>query len=182
MNLALKETSGELDVRLIASINAWQFIEEYPFKDNSPHQIQWKYGNDTVVVFVEDFLLELNYLVVQGSDEEIVKQQVVNGLEIYTEADIFRLNSEDFDSRTAGILIKVASLIAPKVFDQGFFELFLKTFNFKDTDVQRTAVFAVNYIPWIQFRAALLNIKNIYPELSKDIDVVVQANDTHGWI
>lgn len=182
MNLVLKETSGELDVRLIASINNWQLVAEYPFKDNSPHQIQWQYGNDTVVVYLEDFLLELNYLVVHGNDEDAVKNQVVNGLEIYTEADVFRLNSEFVDSQTATILIKVASLIAPKTFDEVYFELLLKTFHFKDTDVQRTAVFAVNYIPWIQFRTALLNVKNIYPELSNDIDVVVQANDTHGWI
>jgi hypothetical protein len=182
MNIVLKETSGEIDVRLIASINSWQFLIEHPFSNNTPHQIKWVYNNDTVITFIEDFLLQLNYLFVQGIDSDIIKQQAINGLEIYTEADIYRLNTEIIHSPEACVLIKVAALMASKVFHQGIFELFLRAFSSNSPDVQRAAVFAVNYIPWVEFRETLLRFRDIYPDLSIDIDVIVQANDSHGWL
>ena len=182
MNLVLKETSKEEDVRLIAAINGWVLVAEYPNVNNTPHQIQWNYNLDTFIVFVEDFLLELNYLVIEGLDMEIVKNHVINGLEIYSEEDVLGINSEALDDSEVGNLIKVACLIAPRKFDEGFFKIFLKAFNSKSIDVQRVAVFAVNYVPWIQFREILLKCKNDNPEISIDIDVVVQANDSHGWL
>lgn len=183
MNLVLKETSKEPDVRLIASIHGWALLAEYPASDSTPRQIRWDYQGDTAIVYLEDFLLDLNYLVVQGPREATVREQVFNGLEAYTSDDVFGLDSADVDAATAGTLIKVAALVAPRAFDEDFFALFVRALHHEALDVGRAAVFAVNYLPWTQLRQALLDLKERRPALSMDVDVVVRANDEHGcWI
>lgn len=182
MKLVLKNTSSETDVRLIAMIHSWEFVIEFPRENNSPHQVQWKYGSDTIIVFMEDFLLNMNYLVVDGNDCQVIKKQVIDGLEIYQEADIERLNTDVINTPEASLLINAAALMLASPFEESSYDLFLRAMNSTSEEVQRSAIFAVNYAPWIEFRETLLSLKNTYPYLSKDIDIVIEANDTHGWI
>jgi hypothetical protein len=182
MKLVLKNTSCETDVRLIAMINSWEFVVEFPRVNNSPHQVQWKYGPSTIIVFMEDFLLNMNYLVVDGNDCQVIKKQVIDGLEIYQEADIDRLNTEVVNTPEASLLINAAALMITGSFEQSYYDLILRAMNSTCEEVQRTAIFAVNYTPWIELRDTLLSLKNTYPYLSKDIEIVIEANDTHGWI
>lgn len=182
MKLVLKNTTGELDVRLIASINGWQLVSEHHRINNTPHQIQWLYSNETIIVFIEDFLLNQNYLYIEGDELDAVKQQVIKGLEIYDEESICQLQSDFINQSEACPLINVAALMAPPGFNEKYYEIFLRAFYSQNQDVQKTAIFAITYVPWRQFREVLVKLKDEFPEVSKDIDVVIQANDQHGWL
>ena len=183
MKLVLKPTSNEMDVRLIASINHWQIQADIPADASTPWQIIWMLPEgDTRVIYVEDSLLRINYLVVEGSREVQVAELVQKGLEVYDSSDIDRLRQRDMDPAEAEKLVSVMALLAMDRFDREIYTLFSIALEHPAVSVRRAAVFAITYAPWQPLRNLLWKRQDEDSEIRPDIEVILKSIDQHGWL
>ena len=182
MKLVLKPTSGETDVKLISMIQGWQLQREIAADATMPRQILWVTPDgSTSIVYVEDQILQLAYLLVNGPEEATVQKQVVDGLEIYTSESLQRLASPDVATDEAITLVNAAAVMAPADYDAEVFAVVKNALRHADLAVRRTAVFAVTYMPWRQFRDLLVETGKTDPDLTRDVQVVTDAIDAQGW-
>lgn len=182
MKLVLKPTSGETDVKLIAMIHGWQLQRENEAGPTMPRQILWATPDgSTSVVYIEDQILQLGYLLVNGPEEASVHKQVVDGLEIYTFDHLRRLEAADLPADEAITMVNVAAIMGPADYDAQFFELLKQALRHADLAVRRTAIFAITYLPWRQFHELLEQTGQTDHQLARDVQVVTEAIDAMGW-
>jgi len=181
IKLVLKPTSAEMDVRLIAQIHGWPFLGEVPAGPSNPRQIVWAAEDATEITYVEDTVLRQPYLVISGSREESVAERLQNGLEIYDPTQVVQVPLANLGADEASRLVNAAALMAPVEFNIPFYEFFGGALQHPSAEVRRAAIFAITYVPWKQFRDLLLTIKTRDTALSRDIEIVVQSIDVHGW-
>ena len=175
----MQESVSRDEVETLAWDKNWHFENEQPRSDHHPFDtITWiTAGGQTVINYVDDYIINVRYLVIDGPESDTIVQQVRSALATYSNADIQRKfkNAQNRESRITAIY--QLAIAAPQTFDEQLNEQLESVFADPDPQIRHAAIVAVGYIGWPELRQKLEQLKISDPESSirHDAELMLEA-------
>lgn len=119
-------------------------------------EILWWESNDSRLVrYIEDRLLSVRYLLLEGDHPERLEDELTKQLSFVKRADILRDLTLAVKREEWIIALYRLAAFASASFDKELFEYFERAFVHPEPDVRFAAVFAMTYPGWREFRPIL---------------------------
>ncbi|MFD7186386.1 HEAT repeat domain-containing protein [Streptomyces sp. NPDC059914] len=147
--------------------------EESPFTE-----IWQEEGSGTLISFVHDSLLGIDYLLIRGTDAAKLTQQIQSKISTYTRQSIFDELRQTGDRETCIAGLYRASLIGGKREERDLFEAIASLAEDSDPEVRHAVIVAGAYLAeWPSMRALLLRLRDDDPEetVRRDARTVLEA-------
>jgi hypothetical protein len=166
IRIALQDGVKQEKVSVLAYRFEWEMERVIQRTDDHPREVIWATpGRKTFVHWVEDFLVQQRYLVVQGDDAEAVAEQLRSKLKTLSPVDVAkRLAGTRDEGDLIDVLYKAGVAAGPEE-DSALREVFDAGFRHESPDVRRAAVFAAGYAEWPGLREPLERLAGSDPDL-----------------
>src|SRR5262245_12367787 len=165
IRIALRESVTRQKLDSAAWDNNWDFDQIIQRSETRPFEKIWLTPDEqTAIHYIEDFLLGINYLLIQGAEADQVAQQARATIETYSNADI-RQMAQQAKGRDDNIrAVYYAAIAAPLQYDESFFKIFQQAFAHENPDVRSAGVVASGYVEWPEFREPLEKLQQSDPD------------------
>jgi hypothetical protein len=166
VRLVLNEEVDREQVETAAWDLNWQWWDEMPAAEDAPHEVIWKTQDDsTRVHLIEDHLVGLAYLLVEGTDAESLARSARSKLRVYGKDEIVKLAG---DAKSRDDRIKTVYLAAlagsPRQVDADLLRIIERAFGSEETDVRHAAIVASGYLGWEPLEDALRKLAEEDPD------------------
>ena len=82
--VVLKESVSRKDIEIVAWDNDWVFEDEIIQGKQNPYEVIWTVEDEqNTIHYIEDFLIQVNYILARGQDSDLIIQQVCSSLATY---------------------------------------------------------------------------------------------------
>lgn len=160
MRVALKGDVSREDVENLAWDLDWLLAEMADPSGDRPYEDVWATADErTAIHYIEDPVLELSYLVVEGGDVDAVVDQIRGAVGTYTPQEALealRMASSRDEKIEAIYLLAIASGNE----DNEVLTALSKAAEDKDADVRHSVVVATGYLGWRQLRVLLERMRD----------------------
>lgn len=145
------------DVTHLAWDRGWRYHDMFGANETQPFEKIWLTPDGlTSIHWIEDHVLGLPYLLLQGKSQDEAAREIASALPTVDRSDLRAIVDE---ARTADDLVAAlrhVAAAAPPEFDAEIFEWFERGFEHEDAAVRKIAAIASAYPAWPEFRARLL--------------------------
>ena len=126
-----------------------------------PYSLTWlTSGKETKIIYVEDYIVDFPYLIVDGQEVESISKLIKSHFDIYSQAEIVqKVQTARTEQEQIDAIFRLA-LVAPNKFDSKFFELFQIGFNHASPEVRAKTLKACAYTEWKEFIPCINKIRN----------------------
>lgn len=186
--MVLRERFCEEDVERFAQELGWtkRGVDQADPEEGIAYHVVWAPPGAAISLhYTEDDLARDSYVTVIGKDAA-----AVHGAQVLVEP---RLNTwplaellAEVDGASTPVLLARAvlraGLGAPETFDEGFFARINAALQHPDRRVRETAVWAVTFSPYAEYRPALTAIRESDedPELRDNAEILLEGFDENG--
>lgn len=179
VRIVLQETVSERDVDSAAWDNDWSLIQTIKADENTPHEVIWQDTFQNVNIhYIEDFYIDVAYIVLRGEDLAPVVEDICAKLPIYTEDDVFKmLENSSNDQENLIKAIYYLGLMAPQQYSLKFFTIFKDLLSHRNSIIRSTVITAIGYVGWQAFKSLLESVHQSDPdaEVRKDAEVMLSG-------
>ena len=163
----LKELVSENEIYTAALRHDWLWWDKTLANEDNPYEVVWITDDEkNTIHYIDDHLINLRYLVVQGEAVDEIAKQIHSSLATYTREEI-RQTVEEATTRDQYIhAIYQVGIAAPQDYDPELFEWFKIGLSNPDAKVRKATILAIGYVGWLEFRAVLQELKTNDPDQS----------------
>jgi hypothetical protein len=187
MRIVLPKPLSEGDVDALAWNLDWSFVKSIKASEDTPHEVIWQDLNDLVNIhYLEDFYIDFAYLVLRGEAWDALKQVEANILEVVPvcQTQAFFLKTLEVipeDINQVIYAIYGLGLTAPQTYEFSVFSVFQKLTVHLNSVVRSSAIIAIGYIGWPEFKTLLAEIQIADPDVKvqKDAEVMLSGFELH---
>ncbi len=151
-----------------------------------PKKIVWLTRDEQVAVhFVEDPMVDLDYIIVEGKSEEREKvaRLIREKLDIYDDEDIAELieNAQTPNERISAV--QHAALAAPLEFDETYFKYVTDALADPNPEVRRAALTTTAYVAWRQLKEPMEKVSQSDPDpaIREFAAFGIRSLEKHNW-
>lgn len=162
----------------------WELAHEVTPAGYRPYELVWRlHGGAFSVHYIEDRLIEVDYLLVRGHD----RAQVVHTVSaLMPVVPIHRLVEEALDAQSPPERVDAIRRLAASAkeeADERILYVFARYFEDPDEGVRAAAIFAATYPAWHRFEGPLRRLGDHDPsERVRDLaQRALQSLGLHGW-
>lgn len=179
VRIVLQETVSEKDVDSAAWDNDWSLIQTIKADENVPHEVIWQDTFQNVNIhYIEDFYIDVAYIVLRGEDLAPVVEDIYAKLPIYTEDYVFKMLEDSSDDQENLIkAIYYLALMAPQQYSLKFFTTFKDLLSHPSSIVRSAVITAIGYVGWQASKSLLESVQQSDPdaEVRKDAEVMLSG-------
>ncbi|MGF1489052.1 MAG: HEAT repeat domain-containing protein [Prochloraceae cyanobacterium] len=170
--VVLKENVTEDLVRYEAFENRWRWWNKISRTENTPYELVYiKHGGKTSIHYIEDFFIEMSYILAKGEEVDLVISEAKNSFDCYSWQEILNEYATSKDTERKVKLIRIAGVTAPYLeLDpeyKKFFDLCLKDEN---SQIRMAVILAMGYTSWPEWKDVLRNLQQ------EDLDAEVRQS------
>lgn len=163
--IALQESVTQKEVTAAGWRLNWLWQDVFPRSQNNPHEIKWvTRDKQTSIHYMEDFLIEVNYILAKGKDANEVIEQVRASLATYSEDDVRVMWEQATSPKQKVRAIYFAAIAAPQKYDPESFRFFERAFTDPDGEVRMAAIVASGYLGWPELKEILQQLTEGDPD------------------
>jgi hypothetical protein len=131
----------------------WLLHSVIPQSEQNQYEIIWTtQDQQTSIHYIEDFLINVNYILAKDQEAEKVIEQVRSVLPTYNWQDIQAKWTQAGNTGERVQSIYYAAIVAPQTFDQAVMDFFEVAPSHSDTDVRLAVIVATGYLGWSELR------------------------------
>ena len=148
-----------------------------------PYSLTWlTSGKETKIIYVEDYIVDFPYLIVDGQEIESISKLIKSHFDIYSQAEIVQQAQTARTEKEQVEAIFRLALIAPNKFDSKFFELFQIGFNHPSPEVRAKTLKACAYTEWKEFIPCVEKIRNQDSDeiVRNEAEIIFKAYESQG--
>lgn len=161
----LRESVNRATLEDAAWSNGWLLWNEIERSDSTPHEVVWVLKDQkTSIHFVEDFVIDVDYLVIKGPDADKVLKEAVSSLDSYDKNDILELAKKAAKPEERIRAVYYAGAAGAGPFDRDLFGVIERAAEDEDAKVRRAAIVATGYLEWAQARKLLERLARDDPD------------------
>lgn len=158
-HVLIQERVHPEEINQMAYDNDWQFQDLILPTETQPFEKIWLTADrQTAIHYIEDSMLGVRYLHVDGENRDPITALIQSRIAIY---DLDAIRQQIETASDANLAIRATyhlAAIAPAQFDPELFGYFGRMLAHPDSEVRRAAIFATAYAPWVEFRPYLEQI------------------------
>jgi hypothetical protein len=164
IRVPLKENVNINDVDTLAWREEWNIQASIPRTRDNPYEVIFTAEDGTSIHYIEDFLLGVNYLLLEGEDPAPTAERILGKLPTYSIDEIQRLveRCRTRDEQIRAIYLAAAAT-TPR-FDASLYRLFEITLASNNPEVRSAAILGMGYAAWPAFKALLQPIEATDPD------------------
>lgn len=184
LRIILKEEVTHDDVSLLAWKDNWTFLSLITNDEYVPYVKMWHAEEgDAVIYYIEDSLLSIQYIKIEGREVQAVAAKIYDSLDAYTGEEIFHMIDEANDSNDYIRAIYCLGAFAGESFDSKISKYFDTVFSNSDPEVRRAAIFATAYCAWREFDAPLQRLRISDPDqnVRTYADLMLESHAKYEW-
>lgn len=152
------------DVDTLAWREDWSFQASIPRTQDNPYEVIFTAEDGTSIHYIEDFLLGVNYLLLEGEEPGPLAEDIRKKLPTYSVDETKRLVAQGKTrDELIGAIYLAAAATSPR-FDESLFKLFEIALESDDPDVRSAAILGMGYAAWPEFKALLRRIEATDPD------------------
>ena len=169
--ISLKKNVTIKDIHKLVWYSNWELYKIIPASEESPFERVWfTPDKQTSIHYIEDDIIGINYLVVDGNNQTKIISEILNSLDTFEKYEILdflqkEINSEEEDEYINAVY-HLGIIATPDKYEQELFELFEKVFSHPNTEVRHAAIMATHYAGWFELKVPLEKIKNTDPDVN----------------
>lgn len=114
--------------------------------------------------YIDDFISELRYVVVEGRDVEEGAEHVAENLPVHSDADLLAWVTAAENPKELAAAVRHLAIIAPKKCDPQVLSGFLRGLRHADPAVRVISIHACGYPAWPELKPAIRQIKDSDPD------------------
>ncbi|HAG81754.1 MAG TPA: hypothetical protein DCL61_11445 [Cyanobacteria bacterium UBA12227] len=182
VRVVLQESVSEADIDSAAWDNEWSLVKTIKGDENTPHEVIYRTEDEQAFIhYIEDFYIDMAYLVVRSDEPEKAIEEICSYLPIYDKGEIFEMLKKATKPEEFIQGIYYAGLISPQQYDAEFFELFKQVLSNQDPGVRLAVITAIGYAGWPEFKEILesLIITDSDPEVRQDAEDMLEGLKLH---
>ncbi len=178
--IALRESVLETEVLSAAYNYRWYWSDRFAASKNRPYEITFiTRDRQTSVHYIEDFLLDVHYILAIGPEADRISREAQASLATYVWADAAtRLAAATTPAERVAALHLAAATLPPEP-DSAIIVQLEAEASHADAEVRQAACLAMGYSGWLPFRALLERLKSSDPssQVRKGTQVILAAWD-----
>lgn len=167
IRIALKQNVVRTMVIKAAYCNKWMSFEQILRSESNPYEIIFvtKPNKNTFIHYIEDFVIEVAYLWIEGEEADRVISEAENSLDCYSWSEI----TDEYD-RAENDLQKIkaiykAGVTAPYLkFDPECKKFFDRTLLETNPQIRTATILAMGYMSWPEWKEVLRDLQATDPD------------------
>jgi hypothetical protein len=149
------------DVTHLAWDRGWRYHDMFAADDDRPFEKIWLTPNgETGIHWIEDHILDLSYLLLEGERQEDTAREIASAIPTYGREDLRELVEGASDWDDFMVALQHVAAAAPPEFDPEIFGWFEQAFEHEHPTVRKIAALSTAYPAWPEFRALLAEAAN----------------------
>lgn len=177
IRLPLDPSVPQSQVESLAYVANWDVHRIQKRTEDTPFEVTWIDPEaGTLVHYIRDFLLEVEYLVVEGPRAEAVARMLETRLKVVSLDDALRM-ARDGATREDRIGGMYYAVLASRGAEPPAVDLVTEALEDADVDVRRAAIFAAGYAEWSELDPALARVarEDVDPEIRSDAAAMIEG-------
>lgn len=116
--------------------------------------------------YVEDYLIDLRYLIVEGKKEKQLAEKIytARGIKLILPEKIFQMVEKARSRKSLVLGLRMLAVISPEKYEENFFHHFLIGLEHKDPFVRHASLKIVTYPSWKEFNAVAKKMSQEDPD------------------
>lgn len=146
--------------------------------EDNPYEIIWlTQTRQTRIHYIEDFLVDARYFLVEGRELEDASQKIRSSVSTYTDEDIRRIAKNAKERAEQIRAIYYAGIAAPLRFDPEFFRMFEQASSSPDAEVRHALIVAIGYVGWKELHEILEHLRttDLEESVREDAGIMLEA-------
>lgn len=184
IRLLLPFWMNDANLDAVARQQGWTFAEHRPATDVSEEIVWTTADSATVVSYVADFGVQLQYIVVQGAAAESIATTLSDRFPVITVDDVLDMaGSAGSRDEMVHLLYHAAVAAREDAEDPRLRAIIEQGLAHTDSEVRRAAVFATAYAPWRSFEDPLRHMVDHDDAASvREIALAtLESLEQHAW-
>ena len=168
IKIAVQPAVSMDDLDLLAWRDNWDMVDLLTRTPERPREVIYAAGDDVHVHYIEDYVLGVDYIVLEGERAAKVAATIRTKLDTLGLDEIVAQLAAAKDRAQKVQALHVLAAAAPREYDPAVFETITRALRDSDPEVRFAAALATAYAEWREFRAPLADVA------MHDTDVVVR--------
>ncbi|NET62239.1 MAG: hypothetical protein F6K47_40875, partial [Symploca sp. SIO2E6] len=165
LRLILKNNVSVERVETLAWERDWYLHDFIPPTDEEVYEQIWlTQDENTSIHYVEDPLIGIRYLFIDGLNQVEICDKISSSLDIFRREEIFNMVHTAVSAEEYVRAIYHVGIIANHDYNMEIFEIFKLAFAHPETKVRNAAILATAYVGWREFEELLRDIIDCDPE------------------